>query len=131
MNRFFPQWFARFVSRWFSRPFRNSGAPAGAHPARGAMPRGAMPQGTITHAPMLDCESVMRQLWDYLDGELTAERMAAIRAHIEMCKRCYPQYEFERSFLDALAARRRRHSDPERLRTKLISALQERGFSEV
>ena len=40
--------------------------------------------------PMLDCDSVMRQLWDYLDGELTEDRMEAIRAHLAMCSRCMP-----------------------------------------
>lgn len=83
------------------------------------------------HELMLDCESVMRQLWDYLDGELTPERMAAIRAHIELCKRCYPQYEFERSFLDVVAARARQHSDIERLRLRLSDVLRSKGLSEV
>lgn len=82
-------------------------------------------------APMLDCDAVMRQLWDYLDGELTPERTSQIRAHIEMCKRCYPQYEFERSFLDLLSARRREHSDPARLHAKLMTALHERGMGEA
>jgi anti-sigma factor RsiW len=35
-----------------------------------------------TMTEMLDCDAVMRQLWDYLDGELTAEREQAIRAHL-------------------------------------------------
>ncbi len=116
MKRFSSQWFARL----FSRPFQKPEAPS-------ADGRG----GAMAHAPMLDCDSVMRQLWDYLDGELTPERMSQIRAHIEVCKRCFPQYEFERSFLDALAARRRQHSDLERLRTTLMAALYERGFSEA
>jgi anti-sigma factor (TIGR02949 family) len=91
----------KFISRWFGRP----------------------------REPMLDCQSVMRQLWDYLDGELTSERMEAIRAHIAMCARCYPQYEFERTFLTAVAASRKEHSDPERLRTTLLDALRAEGFA--
>lgn len=79
-------------------------------------------------APMLGCEQVMRQLWDYLDEELTPERMAAIRAHLELCKRCYPQYEFERSFLDAVAGTVREHSNIERLRARLGGRLQEKGM---
>ena len=27
--------------------------------------------------PMLDCEAVMRQLWDFLDEELTPARMGS------------------------------------------------------
>lgn len=80
-------------------------------------------------APMLDCESVMRQLWDYLDGELTTDRKSVIRTHLELCKRCHPQYRFEQSFLDAVAASAPAHSNPDRLRAKLLAALHDEGFS--
>jgi len=79
--------------------------------------------------PMIDCDAVMRQLWDYLDGELTPERMEAIREHLTMCGRCQPQAEFESSFLAAVAGARREHSDPARLSARVRSALQTRGFS--
>lgn len=78
--------------------------------------------------PMLDCDSVMRQLWDYLDGELTEDRMEAIRAHLAMCSRCMPQLEFEQSFLKAVALARREHSDPGGLAQKVRLALQAKGF---
>lgn len=80
---------------------------------------------------MLDCEAVMRQLWDYLDGELTAERMDAIRSHLAMCARCYPQYDFERQFLTSLARLRREHSNLAALRERLMDALQRSGFSDA
>lgn len=82
-------------------------------------------------SPMLDCEEVMKQLWDYLDEELTAERMDAIRAHVAMCARCYPQYDFEREFLTSLTRLRREHSNPGALRERLMGALQRSGFSGV
>ena len=66
-----------------------------------------------------------------MDAELTPERMDEISVHVEMCQLCYPQYEFEPSFLDAIAARRRTRSDPERLRAKLIEALQAKRLSEA
>ena len=109
----------KFIPRWLARLFS----------MKGGMPSASMPMPMS--APMLDCESVMRQLWDYLDAELTPERMEEIRMHIEMCKRCYPQYQFERSFLDAVAARGRTHSDPERLRANLLAALRSNGLSEA
>lgn len=84
--------------------------------------------GAPNGSPMLDCESVMRQLWDYLDGELTSDRKAAIRTHLELCKRCHPQYEFEQAFLDAVAASGPAHSDPDRLRAKLLAALEGEGM---
>jgi anti-sigma factor (TIGR02949 family) len=79
----------------------------------------------------VDCETVMRQLWDYLDGELTAERMAAIRAHLAVCARCYPQYEFERAFLTALARAQQHPSDPRALSARVASALRDEGMAEV
>ena len=77
---------------------------------------------------MLDCEDVMRSLWDYLDQELTPQRMEAIRAHVDMCKRCYPQYEFERSFLAALSARKPEHTHPELAQEKLLVLLEAQGL---
>ncbi|MFN2565046.1 MAG: zf-HC2 domain-containing protein [Gemmatimonadaceae bacterium] len=79
--------------------------------------------------PMLDCDAVMRQLWDYLDGELTEERMAAIREHLALCGRCYPQYDFEQAFLDTLVRARREHSDPEGVKRRVMTALQSEGFA--
>ncbi len=79
--------------------------------------------------PMIKCDDVMRQLWDYLDGELTSDRAEAIRAHIAMCARCTPQTEFERAFLAAVKKSQREHSQPERLRRNLIDSLRAQGFA--
>ncbi len=80
-------------------------------------------------APMVDCDTVMRQLWDFLDGELTAERSEVIRHHVEMCSRCRPHSEFERAFLAAVKRSRREHTHPERLRGVLLAALSDQGFA--
>jgi anti-sigma factor (TIGR02949 family) len=79
--------------------------------------------------PMLDCDAVMRQLWDYLDGELTEDRVNAIREHLALCQRCYPQFEFERTFLKTLARARREHSDPARVRERVMATLLAEGFA--
>lgn len=78
---------------------------------------------------MLDCQAAMRQLWDYLDGELSDERMAAVRAHLSVCARCYPHYEFERAFLSAVAATRRGQQASGTLRERVLSALQDIGWT--
>lgn len=80
--------------------------------------------------PMIDCQTVMRQLWDYLDGELTPDRVEAIEGYLKMCARCYPQYEFERIFfLDQVGKLRREHSDLARLRGQLVESLKAHGFA--
>ena len=78
--------------------------------------------------PMIDCDAVMRQLWDYLDEELSEDRMAAIREHLSMCSRCQPQFDFERSFVKAMTRARREHSNPGAVSQRVRQALQEQGF---
>ena len=78
---------------------------------------------------MLDCEAVMRQLWDYLDGELTPDREEAVRAHLAMCSRCQPQQDFEQSFLRALSVSRREHSRPDLIKARVLAALRAEGFA--
>ncbi len=79
--------------------------------------------------PMLNCEEVMKQLWDYLDEELTPDRMKQIEAHVHMCERCSPQVAFERSFLRALAEARTRINDERSLRERVIQQLRTLGYS--
>jgi anti-sigma factor (TIGR02949 family) len=55
---------------------------------------------------MISCQEVITELWDYLDGELPADRAAAIADHLAECARCYPQYRFEYAFLAAVARQR-------------------------
>lgn len=79
--------------------------------------------------PMIDCHGVMQQLWDYLDGELTADRMDAIREHLAICDRCQPQADFERAFLAALASARRDHTNLVAVGSRVRAALAARGYS--
>ena len=79
--------------------------------------------------PTLDCEAAMRLLWDYLDGELTAARAARVREHLGVCARCYPHYEFEKLFLDALAETRHLAAGPPKhLRPRVMAALRAAGM---
>jgi anti-sigma factor (TIGR02949 family) len=61
---------------------------------------------------MISCREVIKQLWDYLDGELRAERIEEIAAHLAECARCCPQYRFELAFLEAVARQRDRLPRP-------------------
>jgi anti-sigma factor (TIGR02949 family) len=72
----------------------------------------------------IDCGEVMEQLYEYLDGELDAERVERIRAHLEVCKRCYPRYAFEKAFLRFLAENGRAETPP-RLRRAVFQAILE------
>ena len=52
----------------------------------------------MTIAP-IDCRSAMRELWDYLDNELPADRTEQIRVHLATCTGCNEHMQFCRAFL--------------------------------
>ncbi|MDX2262464.1 MAG: zf-HC2 domain-containing protein [Gemmatimonadales bacterium] len=81
--------------------------------------------------PMLDCDAVMRQLWDYLDGELSEERRTAIAGHLKMCNHCFPAFEFEAAFLKALATARQDGPDAGALRERVLEALRREGVPAI
>jgi anti-sigma factor (TIGR02949 family) len=51
-----------------------------------------------------DCASVARALYDYLDDELTPDRLEAIKGHLTHCTGCTEHVDFARQLLDQLAA---------------------------
>lgn len=53
----------------------------------------------MTGENMLHCHEVLAQLWQYIDAELTQELAAQVEAHLDMCQRCFPQYNFHRAFV--------------------------------
>jgi anti-sigma factor (TIGR02949 family) len=85
----------------------------------------AMEMGSVSMGGMLDCESVMRQLWDYLDQQLTPETIAAIDGHLDKCQRCRPQVDFRRAFERAVSAAREDVGDTSALRERIRRALQD------
>ena len=84
-----------------------------------------MPQD-IRH---IDCHSALKQLWDYLDLELTDERMDEVRQHLAVCKQCLPHHDFARRFLDALHSTRDDAGMPSELRLQVMRQLTETGFT--
>ncbi|MBL8997840.1 MAG: zf-HC2 domain-containing protein [Gemmatimonadales bacterium] len=79
---------------------------------------------------MIDCEAVMRELWDFLDGELPAERLALIDAHVRLCDRCGPHLRFERAFRAALHRARQADGAPEALGERVRTALATLGYQD-
>ncbi len=81
------------------------------------------------HSPdMLDCGRAMAQLFDLLDGESTADTAQKLREHISLCPECFTHADFERRFLAAVQAARRKDGCPGALRAKVLEALQAEGF---
>lgn len=81
--------------------------------------------GRLAGKPMVDCDNVLEQLFEYLDGELGDPQSQEIQAHLEVCKRCYPRAEFERTFLEALQKAQSGEACPEAVRENILAAIQE------
>lgn len=77
----------------------------------------------------IDCTSAVRQLWDYLDGELDDKRMREVEHHLHSCQSCLPHADFGRRFLEALRAVRERHVMPPAVRAQVVAALVSEGYS--
>ena len=76
----------------------------------------------------IDCETAVRRLWDYLDGELDAPRADEVEAHLAMCRLCPPHFEFARTFLAAVAEARPSDDLPAALRGRILMALRREGY---
>ena len=80
--------------------------------------------------PEMDCVSAVRKLWDYLDEELTEDRMEAVHQHLASCSSCLPHHDFAKAFLGALAATRDAGGGaPDQLRVRILEALRSAGYT--
>jgi anti-sigma factor (TIGR02949 family) len=48
---------------------------------------------------MAPCNHVVARLWEYLDGSLDELRSEQVRQHLDVCARCFPEYDFRRAYL--------------------------------
>jgi len=71
----------------------------------------------------LSCEEALARVYEYLDGELGPELHDRIGAHLEVCRRCYPFFDFERMFLDYVREKGRSAPASEDLRERISSVL--------
>ena len=69
-----------------------------------------------------DCMEVVKLLYQYIDGELAAERRGVITRHLDDCAPCLDAYEFETE-LRVLVSRKCRDEVPEDLRQRVHEAL--------
>ena len=74
--------------------------------------------------PAIDCETVVRELWDFLDGELDEARWQRIRDHLAQCTGCASHVEFAQSFLAQVAKVPTDPDEVARLRTTVQQILQ-------
>jgi anti-sigma factor (TIGR02949 family) len=51
------------------------------------------------------CREAFRRIDDYLDGELTAAEMDAVRRHLDLCAVCADEFRVEEAVLDTIRAK--------------------------
>lgn len=74
----------------------------------------------------LSCQDAMVRLWAYIDGELEPGSQQEMRRHLELCENCFPQYDFQRAYLEFLH-RHARGDAPRELRRRVFRRLLEEG----
>ena len=79
----------------------------------------------MSEREMISCEQAVERVYEFLDGELDAELTERVREHIEVCKRCYPYFNFERIFLDHIRSKGLRPERSERLEARIRDVLRD------
>lgn len=101
------------------------GSNGGSAPGGPAPPHdGELPPG-CEDVEEVSCEEAARRVYEYLDGELDEEEAERIRCHVEKCRRCYPMFDWERMFLEAVRERADRPEAVDELGRKVTRLLDE------
>lgn len=74
----------------------------------------------------IDCDEVMRQLFDFLDDEVDVAAHDEIHQHIEECRSCFSRVEFERQLKERIQGAGK-DSAPESLQQRVTELM--KGFS--
>lgn len=53
----------------------------------------------------IDCDRALIELYEFLDGELTAERQQRIQTHLHGCQHCFSSFDFEQELRLVVRAR--------------------------
>jgi mycothiol system anti-sigma-R factor len=69
-----------------------------------------------------DCADSLKELYTFLDGELTIERRTNIRQHLDGCQNCYEAFDFEAE-LRIVVSTKCRDEVPDELRSRVADAL--------
>ena len=51
---------------------------------------------------MNECQVALKSLFEYLDKELDKKNIEDFERHIELCRKCYDKYEFEKALREKL-----------------------------
>lgn len=69
------------------------------------------------------CAEAQEHVWEFIDGEMSAEDCARIRAHFQVCPRCDEVYHSERKVKDVVARACGCESAPQDLRGRVTALI--------
>jgi mycothiol system anti-sigma-R factor len=69
-----------------------------------------------------DCANSLKELYAFLDGELTSDLRGHIQSHLDGCPPCYEAFDFEAELRIVISARCR-DQVPDDLRDRVADAL--------
>lgn len=72
---------------------------------------------------MATCEEALAVIYEFLDGELDGLSRDRIKAHFDVCGKCYPRLRFEESFRSAVQRASAGEAPPPDLRARLLEVL--------
>jgi len=72
--------------------------------------------------PVINCREAVEQLWAYIDGELDESHSRNVASHLEACRGCHPQHDFQKAFLE-FVQRQSSGSIPSDLRRRVFLRL--------
>ena len=99
------------IKRWMGFGSNGSGGDGGPD-----MPAGG--------GEMMSCEDALARVYEYLDGELDHLTHEQVKAHFDVCRRCYPHLASEQSFKAALNRAVEGHDAPEALKNRVLQLLE-------
>jgi anti-sigma factor (TIGR02949 family) len=74
----------------------------------------------------IPCETALARLWAYIDGDLQPASEAEVKAHLEVCQRCYPLFDFQHAYFRLITRIADRPSPPG-LRSATLDYLRKTG----
>jgi mycothiol system anti-sigma-R factor len=75
---------------------------------------------------MAECNDTLRELYQFLDGELTEDDRTHIQQHLDDCSPCLAAFDFEAE-LRIVVRNRCVDTVPEALRNRIARAIEQQG----
>jgi mycothiol system anti-sigma-R factor len=90
---------------------------------------GGAPGNGEAPAPMemISCHDALSLVYEFLDGELEEVSHERVKAHFDVCQRCYPHLKLEGAFRAALQKATGSETAPPELRARIGELLSEAG----